>query len=365
MAYFVVFVSARKPTIAPNHLHSANCLSTTAAKNTADTQSTTMLSENFQQQRLPADPSQKPKLTPYNIDYIVSHLVTKQVPSPPPTLDSVQIPQSQKIKSEIDVPSLVDTAYSAKHASTPINNNFNQQTHSPQLPVPSPSLPIEPKDCHKNHVLPNTVVPTINNNYIHNTSQEMKATDSSQQAKIDSLTMQHSVGSNDQSKPPVSLPTKSSKVKVSYRKMFEKKLDKRDLPSFTVLNIPNLSLGTNLQTPSPPTKRKKISKIDLATHRRQIRREKRHSCLQKQLKERKNNINNQTKNKITIDFGVTVYGYSDDSSTTSSLSSSEESEPEINLWIKSGPPCKPDYKPEKLEFLQIFGLTTHMGKNCK
>lgn len=325
-----------------------------------------MPSENLHQQTLPVDPSQKPKLTPYNIDYIVSHLVSK-LPSPPPAHDSVLIPQApQKRKTEVDIQSssLVDSAYSAKHASTPINNNFSQQTHSPQLPVPSPSLPIEPKDCHKNHVVPNTIVPTINNNYINSTSHEMKATDNSQQVKFDSLTIQHSVGSSDQTKSPAPLPTKSSKIKLSYRKMFEKKVEQKDSPSFTVLNIPNLNLSTNLQVPPPPTKRQKISKLDLATHRRQMRREKRQSRLQKQLKEKKNNNINQTKSKVTIDFGVTVYGYSDDSST-SSLSSSEESEPEIDLWIKSGPPCKPDYKAEKLEFLEIFGLTTHLKKNRK
>jgi hypothetical protein len=38
---------------------------------------------------------------------------------------------------------------------------------------------------------------------------------------------------------------------------------------------------------------------------------------------------------------------------------------DVDLWIKSGPPSKLDLRPEKVKFLEMFGLTTHTKKNCK
>lgn len=339
LAYCVVFVSARKPTIAPNQLYQFNAQVEPALPQTVPNK--TNLKE-----------PQKCKPSPYNIDYIVKDLVAKS----PPKDQSESLPKNgakikteeKKVKEEPSEGRFFDSVYSdmsseVKHASTPVNN-VSQQTHSPQLPVPSPNLPIEPKQ-----VLPNTFVPTINNNYIsapHSTSQnELRKTDCFETHSTE-LTEKSSNSAKPLTLKPINKLCNSTEIVVENQKSNE--------TSFTVLNIPNL----NFQ--APPVKRQKLSKIDVATIRRKMRRQKR------LIKPKEPKIINDNNTKVTVDFGVSVFGYSDNSSSSSLSSSDCESEgPDVDLWIKSGPPCKLDIRPEKVRFLEIFGLTTHTKKNCK
>lgn len=329
-----------------------------------------------------------------------------------------------------------DKSGEVKHARTPLNicSNVTLQTHSPQLPIPSPNYPIQTQShnimetaastCQKNqiHTQPNnnnTFVPIVNNNYINNTPQAASQNDLN---KIDyqivhSIDLKNNVNNNKKESSNEHLTNLSSECKMDDIKQINKvnsttsnieqhtttmttncsSIDKSqnacelnvstiktekisetsnhnnnintNMPietkydncgAFTVLNIPNL------QFQQPPNKRQKLSKIDLATLRRKIRRQKR---LIKP-REKRTLITSpiHLTNTCKSDFGVAVLGFSDSSSSSSSFtSSSDESDcdEQMDLWIKSGPPCKPDYRKNKLDFLGIFKLTTHVKKNCK
>lgn len=133
---------------------------------------------------------------------------------------------------------------------------------------------------------------------------------------------------------------------------------------FTVLNVPNVTF-------QPPPKKPKLSKIDVATMRKKLRREKRMKPRNSENKQpNKENISKNgdcsKKYDTTTDFGVKVCGYSDSSNSSVYSTSDCESEySDIDISITSGPPLKLDNKPEKLSFLQVFGLTTHSEKNSK
>lgn len=112
--------------------------------------------------------------------------------------------------------------------------------------------------------------------------------------------------------------------------------------SFTVLNVPTI----NRYKLNPENERQPVSKLDMMTARRREKRMKRHKLRQLRPVVRH------------------VFEDSDSSVYTSSDSECEEI-CKVDLWIKSGPPLKPNYKPEKLSFLKIFGLTTYQDKNGK
>lgn len=287
-----------------------------------------------------------------------------------------------------DVYTFADKSSEVKHALTPINNVPSLQTHSPQLPIPSPNYPVQSQSipettgCRKTVNLPNTIVPTINNNYItapQSTSHnDLNKTDS-QTHSIDSLgehVNNDSVKSNERltnfnfsecnvkvnTKPDlVNLKKKCVKISPNKSKRSRKSTigrivtgSKLTESSFTVLNVPHIPFH------GPPVKRQKLSKIDIATMRQKIRRDKRAP----RIRHRKKILHDS---KITTDFGVTVIGYSDSSSSSSALSSSgsESDDKELDLCITSGPPCKPDFSSDKIKFLNLFELTTHNLKNCK
>ncbi|KAJ8925283.1 hypothetical protein NQ315_009111 [Exocentrus adspersus] len=286
-----------------------------------------------------------------------------------------------------DVFTFADKSSEVKHALTPINNIPSLQTHSPQLPIPSPNYPVQsessvPEASGRKAVnLPNTIVPMINNNYI-TTSRSASHTDlnktDSQIHSMDflgELSIENSVKNNEPltnfkfSECNVKVNTKSDLVNLKKKcvKMNQNRSNrsrkstissivtgsKLTEGSFTVLNVPNIPYQ------GPPFKRQKLSKIDIAMLRHKMQREKKFN----QVKDRKKIL---CSNKITTDFGVTVVGYSDSSSCSSSTYSSSDSESdgkEVDLWITSGPPCRPDLSDEKITFLNLFDLTTHRLKN--
>lgn len=134
-----------------------------------------------------------------------------------------------------------------------------------------------------------------------------------------------------------------------------------DQSLFTVLNVPNI----NCQTQNP-IRRQKLSKIDLATLKRKRKRQKR--LLKSPKQEVKASVEHEKSSNgyYTTDFGVRVYGYSDSSDSSVYSSSDLDSDcSDVDLWIKSGPPCKLDLRTEKVDFLKIVGLTTHTTRNGK
>lgn len=278
----------------------------------------------------------------YNIDSIVND--HKSIPEVQQNLVPVSSNQTQHsiqnqnfedgTPKEGGVYRYQEVCADVKHARTPLNT-VNQETHSPQLPVPSPNYPVQAEAQ-----LPNTIVPTINNNYIttpHATSQcDLKENTCCQTHSNESDLKQTDHLSNldltQNNLNKVNLPETNTNTKSNQEQ--PQLCNNNENSTFTVLNIPNLSFQT-------PSKKPKLSKIDLATLKRKLRRKKR--------------LKLDRSNKTT-------------DTSSSSYCSSSESECENNLrdlWIKTGPPSKPDLKPEKLEFLKLFRLTTHMEKNCK
>lgn len=314
-----------------------------------------------------------------------------------------------------------DLSSEVKHARTPLNTT-SQETHSPQLPVPSPNYPVQTQlpvevtvscsnaigKCYSadSKQPSSTFVPTINNNYIiapHAASQsEEKESSANCHLTHSNRPVNEHTSDLKQSEHLSNLELSESKMRSLYGTLSNRhtlnkvnlskiECDTREIVnclsfkstcdtlnpnndgkspetvprncnvenSFTVLNIPNL----NFQ--APPTKKQKLSKIDLATLKRKMRRKK---LISKTSKTVKNKVHKSLRslNNPTTDFGVQICGYSDSSS--SSIYSSSDCESDYSgtdLWIRSGPPSKLDLKPEKLKFLKILGLTTHREENCK
>lgn len=285
-----------------------------------------------------------------------------------------------------------DVTSEVKHARTPLNT-INQETHSPQLPIPSPNYPVQtqlPIETAANAQLPNTIVPTLNNNYItapHSASQselkentpsadcllphsnklknnvniELKS-DLKQKGHLSNLDISE-CKNNHLNSNLKSVIQQCNVLKIQCEtsndsQMFKKSTETEN--SFTVLNIPNLGFQT------PPSKRPKLSKIDLATIKRKMRRKKRLLQGINETKENRECAKSHEPKRKTFEYGVQVYGYSDSSNSSIYSSSEYESDlSEVDMCIRSGPPPKPDFRHEKMEFLKLFELTTHNEKNCK
>lgn len=310
-----------------------------------------------------------------------------------------------------------DFCSEVKHARTPINNV--PPTHSPQLPIPSPNYPVQTQltidtvssvsttttitttttttttstimptftttittmttttittnttttstDINffdKKKYIPNTHVPTLNNNYIsaapHHTSQK----DTTNTVNTTTTIMKTISELNEASNTNL-YNQKNNYINHSLNNINNTSTTTTTNTLFTVLNVPNL---INFQI--PPTKKPKLSKIDLGIIKRRKRRKLKNTI---KINNDNNKLTIDNNNKLNVtqkycyDFGVKVYGYTDSSSSNSSYTSSSEcdSDSEIDLWIKTGPPCKLDVKPEKLNFLNCFELTTHDKRNCK
>lgn len=253
-----------------------------------------------------------------------------------------------------------DVGSEVKHATTPLN--AVHETHSPQLPAPSPNYPIQTQLADNSAAdgkQSNPFVPTINNNYLIAPSQQTTPSAHSNNDRPSDLKDQSEHLSNlglssDENKAgnlnKVNLPKTECDIKETAIGCSDFGENWNPESSFTVLNIPNL----NFQ--APPAKKQKLSRIDLATLKRKTRRKRPIA----------KSVNPKVRKNSTSEFGVQICGYSDSSSSSIYSSSDCESDcSKSDLWITSGPPAKPDLKPEKLRFLKMLGLTTHLEENCK
>lgn len=286
----------------------------------------------------------------------------------------------------------------AKQARTPLVPT--QNTHSPQLPVPSPNYPIQSQmipettdKLNESRNIPNRNVPILNNNYIN--SGNSHHSDITSQARIgdkvdclksngekvnsdgnsgvvysDSINNNNelfnqvanlnNVNNDDSSRHandkmlctqtfaqhecidsgPQNTLCKDYESLISTNQIVNITpcVEPDKAPTFTVLNVPTLSRFKVTPEVQP------VSRLDLMTARRRERRLKRI---------RTRSLKPNAKPSLE-DTDSSVY--------TSSESDSEEGF-KVDLWIRSGPPLKPDYKREKLKFLKIFGLTTHYDRN--
>lgn len=159
----------------------------------------------------------------------------------------------------------------------------------------------------------------------------------------------------------------SSDNKVITNNVSTNALPHLDYTPYTVLNVPLLSYVI------PPVKKSKMSKIDIATLKKKSLRQKRlleNQSRPKVIKLVAENPSNELRflkaKSVMTDYGIKIYDYCDSSSSSMYSSSDYDSDSsEVDLWIKSGPPFKSEKKPEKLNFLKTFGLTTHTVKSCE
>lgn len=224
-----------------------------------------------------------------------------------------------------------DKSSEVKHALTPVNSLPNDN-ESVQASLPSPSYPIpasiclEPKD-------------TLNN------SSGVIAARSFSPANKTNFRI-HS--KNKSALPKNGLIHKTENCSKKKDHNHSRKLQDN---SFIVLNIPNVSNCQNNTVPPSPPKRQRLSKIDLATIRRKMLKEK---SLSNNIFIKKCRKNNQ------------VCPCSAKETFFSDGSESEDDEYQgVDLVIRSGPPSKLSVTSGKLSFLNLFGLTTHYVKNCK
>lgn len=409
--FMCVFVLARKPPIAPLPLYqplnsSASCSSTTNS-------CTDVLAKN-EKQNLPKKPR------PFDVENLILPNTSSQPTQkktdesdcitlyPGITINSTKAPNESKPKckelsinikgnelSEVtyfdSTCGYLDRSAEVKHAQTPINTTL-QETHSPQLPVPSPSYPIQTRMPSDSEYINNTITPEASSEVIliKNNSIKSEISKLNQETIIEIPTVNqsssfwdlHLPNSNKEPKPvnsitiqdllttETNLPKKQKRNSNFIKEKCEIKSDQKFLGKFdncVVLNVPSLVL----QQQPPPLKKQKLSKIDLATQKRKIRRQKRHL----------NQINDEPARKIkkervvyeriathkgtVTDFGVQVFGYSDSSSSSSYSSSDYESDSfeADNVVSNSCVNVQLEMRPEKLKFLQLFGLTTFTKKN--
>nr|XP_022915892.1 uncharacterized protein LOC111425848 isoform X1 [Onthophagus taurus] len=332
-------------------------------------------------------------------------------------IDNSKIIESIKSVNENVVDKLANSNAEVKHAFTPMNAmSQHTQTHSPQLPLPSPNYPVQSRLSQTDlsyKMEGETNVPIVNNNYLntphvpsqvcngapesivlpneHNFDiEKMLNTDhqdkfvhqdsinkSSYTILFDNIEQQQKTPNNNNISVIIENTRKNNSliiledVKHLHNQVVDRKQNENveqqhqknnniiryfDKNSRTVLNVPNLHL-------QPPIKRPKLSKLDRNTMKRKEKRLRRDGNKVKVNKENIDSGVDQSKCVMT-DFGVKVYSYSDSScSSIYSTSDFESDTPDVDLEIRSGPRPIVDRTPEKLEFLEIFGLTTYEAKN--
>lgn len=241
---------------------------------------------------------------------------------------------NSKMPNTFDSYSFADKSSEVKHALTPIDR-VPTETHSPQLPLPSPNYPVQAQS-----IFEPTVSTLTNSHGTTNTKLDSKIhsiTSTNKFVHKSSVKNQEKLN-NDNLKNGIKMNAKNSFKSIS-------NLHASTESNFTVLNIPNVLL------PGPPLKRQKVSKIDLALLKHKMRKRRYHTAFQELPK-------CYCKDKFSNDYGVRITGPSESSSSSLYSSSESEDESGIDLFIKSGPPLKPDASNGKLEFLKIFQLTT-------
>ncbi|XP_060536749.1 uncharacterized protein LOC132708424 isoform X2 [Cylas formicarius] len=293
-----------------------------------------LLSENFKTQLSPKDG--------------LDHDTKDQHLKDPPISSKASVEELFSESSETRVNNVfacADKGLEVKHVHTPLMNVIaNFQVQNPVLPMASPETPnapiisqMEASGCHKPDVTLSKSLAVDCNSAMH---------DRKLCENLDNET-QTSKATNVEVKSVIVVP------KVPPTKPLQGVLKRRQpesvlTQSSTILNIPNFAISvSNLQL----SKRPKLSKIDIAILRRKARRQKKLS----KITNRKNALNGT--------YG-TMLNLSDDVLSSSGTSSdSDREEPPYDLWIRSGPPLKPDLSSTKLDFLSLFELTTHCRRN--
>lgn len=273
---------------------------------------------------------------------------------------SINIPVPQKSKQFQNMINSVytsaDKCAEVKHARTPVQKTSNAlQTHiTPQLPTPSPNYP-ESSNCHTNQ-LPNnsntTNVPIAK--LVNHRQQPHNGTSQVNNNKL--VNNAHSMDLNKKivggCKAMGGRPKKSRSHKaVSTRP---------DGSNFTVLNIPNL----RFQTAQAP-RRVKISRIESAMRRRRKRKLARQANRLKKIARTTPPTTDAAVDSsvVTFEWGIPVVGYNSDTSSSCNSSDYDSDTCLVDLEIRSGPVEKPT--PEKIGFLNGFGLATPSQSNCK
>lgn len=233
-----------------------------------------------------------------------------------------------------------DKSSEVKHALTPVNNLLNDKEDA-QLSLPSPSYPTPASVGSE----PSSILCTLlcANDAVQPTPQSKPNTNKND-IRIHSRNKSEGQFGVTKNLSTFKTETVSSKQKqiLHNRKSQEN--------TFTVLNIPSVSFHQNKSVPPPsPPKRQRLSKLDIATIRRKMQKEK----LQRKSPRDSDNCKNQRDKHLNK------------WNTYCSCSSESEEEQNVDLWIRSGPPNKLNINPEKLRFLKLFQLTTHYFKNCK
>ncbi|KAF5296134.1 hypothetical protein FQR65_LT10304 [Abscondita terminalis] len=309
----------------------------------------------------------------------------------------------------------LDRSSEIKHAQTPVNTTIHQ-SHSPQLPISSPSYPVQTHlssefDCSKITIIESNANynKTAHNFFDNSEAQNCIKLDDSKTNYDDESVIQipnvidvqrwciflgFTSTTFDASTSNVEVKEHKSLNNITIKDLLSNNTDINKTDAYEAddekegkknLKKDNVSLGNNenpcivlniplINSYQPPQKKPKISKIDIATRKRKERRE-RH-CLKKapadqekvKLKVKKERIvfERITTHKGTVtDFGVPVFGYSDSESSSSYTGSEYESD-DVNSdvstvldFTKSS-----ELTRNKLNFLQLFGLVTYRKRNA-
>lgn len=286
-----------------------------------------------------------------------------------------------------------DRSAEVKHAQTPIYTN-SHQTHSPQLPIPSPNYPVQTTlstdyTC-MNPTCAIEVVNKLKKLNLNEAANEPNLISSNLHFKSVSIIQVPNIKRIKQNKsfrnlhlPPSNENQKSSNDiaienilgdnsdKCNNGNFSESKEIVNELKECVILNIPNV----NNHQP-PPTKKPKLSKMDISVQKRKRRKEKRQLEGSSSNKENEKRCRNRKEERVVYEritthkgtvtnYGVHVYGYSDSSSSSSYTSSESESDTgemedfeNINATHN-----KFNLTPEKVKFFQFFGLATQKKKN--
>lgn len=309
---------------------------------------------------------------------------------------------------------------SCKYATTPLHTNRDPgdcghlgNTHSPQLPAPSPNYPVpdtpdkapesgqqqrrRPAAAH----VPNTDVPihithslssdndaprqptsqtdvckqtagpgeaqavgnNVQNNNNHHYVNNNKSTthDNSDSKSDDSLKSCANSQEEHTSTPHQSMYNcnniESTGAQITTINMLSTS-KVSPVANGYVLIVPQFNMQANASNARDLLAiRRTRSKLDLAAKRRRLRRELR--ALKSKRSDVALEIREEPKSRVTIEYGLKIHGYSSESSSSEEFSTDVESDLDLDLWIRTGPPSKLSISEDKTGFLNIFGLTTH------
>ncbi|XP_031359278.1 uncharacterized protein LOC116182860 [Photinus pyralis] len=289
----------------------------------------------------------------------------------------------------------LDRSGEIKHAQTPVNCSI-QQSHSPQLPISSPSYPVQTFlssdfDCSKITIVESD---KLFNGVSHskqppvlqpatNTNLEIGTNECKSAVSFWDLHLPYSTASTFN----VQVQERESMGNITIKDLLSQSANNKALvddenntqptlmgneSSCVVLNVPAVNCH------QPPLKKQKVSKIDIATKRRKQLRERRHlkmNCIKSKsvsesdtakIKRERIVFERITTHKGTVtNFGVPVFGFSDSSSSSSCCSSDYESDvADVEAVNVNDAPLVLDFAKEKVQFLKLFGIVTHRKRNA-